>query len=90
MDEVAYALNYAKRALDRANEAYDRGTWAYNNRNDGLGSAAYANSSAFASANHVHKIGNGVIKDTGGGLRAGDEAVTGYASASNDTTGGPQ
>lgn len=78
--------------------------WVYEHRNDGLGTAAWQNTGAFrsstwlptltqigaASSTHVHKLGNNVIKDTGSGLRAGSETVTGYASAANDTTGTPQ
>lgn len=56
LGKAADALNYAKAAYVRADEAYDRGTWAYDNRNDGLGSAAWANTGDFASAWHSHNV----------------------------------
>lgn len=94
LGKVADALNYAKAAYTYAGEAYDRGTWAYNNRNDGLGTAAWSSSGDFASSWHTHSLPSNHMKAGAGGpyvtVDGTSYYLTNWQYTYNESTGGPQ
>ena len=92
LDEVAYALNYAKRAYGYAGSAYDRANEAYT-----YAGQAYAignHSHPYASSSHTHSLPSSHMKAGSGGpyvnVNGTNYYLTNWQYSYNESTGGPQ